>query len=399
MDICTENTQTQNPSETITRKGFHPADNKGLAGLYNKNNTCYYNSSIQCLSNCPIFLKIITDERIFDLLKNKNESLTNQMHILIKTIWTENNIIVPATSRQVLIKYKKDFEGREQHDAQELLASLLDVMQEETIKKIDFSNFKYPEELKIFIKDINKLENNKTEYEEYVKNNITNKILYDYFRYWITYPYHSPITNIFFGMMSSTSMCPDENCKHYNVSFEPFPMINLEINKNKNSTLLECLDEYTKNEQLDKDNMSDCDKCNKKVSKQRQILFTDLPPVLIIHLKRFDGDRKNTNLIDYPINNLNMIPYLHEKYGKKYDKYKTWKNNDAPIYNLVGAIMHRGHLNGGHYYAQCLNGDNWFRYNDEDITFIGHCEDETIKNRLVNESAYILIYQTNQIYN
>jgi len=77
-----------------------------------------------------------------------------------------------------------------------------------------------------------------------------------------------------------------------------------------------------------------------------------LPPILIVHLKRFlkndheysffrNASRKITELVDFPITSLDMSEYLINEEEKKKDC----------IYDLFGVSNHMGKLHGGHYTA------------------------------------------------
>lgn len=78
-----------------------------------------------------------------------------------------------------------------------------------------------------------------------------------------------------------------------------------------------------------------------------------LPPILIIHLKRFlkndheptfifkNASRKITEVVDFPIRSLDMSEYIIGEEEKKED----W------TYDLYGVSNHMGKLHGGHYTA------------------------------------------------
>lgn len=77
-----------------------------------------------------------------------------------------------------------------------------------------------------------------------------------------------------------------------------------------------------------------------------------LPPVLIVHLKRFlksdnessffrNASRKITENVDFPLKSLDLSEYLINEEEKK----EEW------IYDLYGVSNHMGRLHGGHYTA------------------------------------------------
>jgi ubiquitin C-terminal hydrolase len=80
-------------------------------------------------------------------------------------------------------------------------------------------------------------------------------------------------------------------------------------------TLQECLAEYSKREYLDGQNKWYCEKCQKHQPAIKKIDIWKLPSILIVCLKRFKlGPRNKYNKIedqiDFPMNNLDLSPYL-----------------------------------------------------------------------------------------
>lgn len=114
------------------------------------------------------------------------------------------------------------------------------------------------------------------------------------------------------------------------------------VNKKDQLQLNDCFDLYTKKEELSDDDLWYCPKCKKHQHATKQIDLWQLPPVLIIHLKRFSFSRysrdKIDSLVDFPINNLNLSSFV------------KCKNNSSSLneYNLIAVSNHYGGLGGGH---------------------------------------------------
>ena len=148
-----------------------------------------------------------------------------------------------------------------------------------------------------------------------------------------------------------------------------------------NITLDHCLQYFTEKESLEEGNEWYCDKCRKRVMASKQIELFYLPRILCICLTRFIkqgryyGYTKNTKLVEFPIENLNMEQYMCGP-DKKYSKY-----------DLYAVSQHYGSMGGGHYTAICKNIDgNWYGYDDESVY-------RTSKKNVVTNAAYVLFYR------
>ena len=136
----------------------------GIVGLYNMGNTCYLNSSIQCLSHTPIFRDYFTTKCYLNDINRTNPlghegRLAQVSAVLINNLWKRFNTqaihqpkritapgcyapvtapaLTPKTFKESLGKFNDIFEGNEQHDAQELLAFLLGGLSEDLNRIVD----------------------------------------------------------------------------------------------------------------------------------------------------------------------------------------------------------------------------------------------------------------------
>jgi len=105
-----------------------------------------------------------------------------------------------------------------------------------------------------------------------------------------------------------------------------------------------------------------------------------LPEVLIIHLKRFSYNRywrdKIDTVIDFPVKNLDMTPYvINSSHGQA-------------VYDLISVSNHYGGMGGGHYtaYGKSKIDNNWYYYDDSNVT---QCNEENV----CTKAAYVLFYQ------
>lgn len=124
--------------------------------------------------------------------------------------------------------------------------------------------------------------------------------------------------------------------------------------------LEDCFVETGKREVLSEDNAWYCNRCKELRRATKTLEIWTLPDILVVHLKRFGGNRsfrdKIDVTVDYPIEGLD----LNEKVGMKED-------GKDYTYDLFAVDNHYGGLGGGHYTAMAKNfyDGEWYDYNGE----------------------------------
>ena len=150
--------------------------------------------------------------------------------------------------------------------------------------------------------------------------------------------------------------------------------------KNKKLNLDELLANFNQIEKLSKDNEWFCPKCKKLQLADKKMEIYSISEIVIIHLKRFRNNRKIENIVDFPIEGLDLTKYL----PTQKEKY---------IYDLFAVANHVGGLQGGHYYAYCKNSKDgeWYEFNDSHVSPYSKRENNS------SSQAYILFYKKNSI--
>ena len=117
--------------------------------------------------------------------------------------------------------------------------------------------------------------------------------------------------------------------------------------------LVDCLAEFKQSEVLDEENMWYCKNCKEHVQAVKTLELFRVPRILIITLKRFKigkskysaygiGGSKLDTMIDFPLENLDMTPFVLSKHQKEHSKL---------IYDCFAVSNHFGGVGGGHYTA------------------------------------------------
>ena len=347
----------------------------GKVGLRNLGNTCFMNSSLQCLSNTiPLTDYVLgydyRGEINHDNILGTQGQLVTSYAELIKNLWLgSSSSCTPTTFKSILGQYAPQFEGYEQQDSQELLSYLLDGIHEDLNR---VKNKPYIED-----KDCDGTNDEGdaiTAWSNYLQRN------------------QSIIVDMFQGQLRSTMTCqkqqPDGTlgCGHRNIKFDPFMYLSLPIS-NECNTLNDCLDLFCEEEVLTGDEQWYCTKCKCLVDATKKIDLFMLPAILIVHLKRFkfsnSGHRsKIDTCIQYPLTDWNL------------SKQKKSIGGIYPLYDLYAISQHHGTVGGGHYTAHCKNrfDGRWYNFNDSQCHAIDSKKTQEDEQLGISSSAYCLFY-------
>uniref|UniRef100_A0A3Q2R2D5 ubiquitinyl hydrolase 1 n=1 Tax=Fundulus heteroclitus TaxID=8078 RepID=A0A3Q2R2D5_FUNHE len=188
----------------------------------------------------------------------------------------------------------------------------------------------------------------------------------------------SIIVDIFSGQLRSSLHC--SVCSHYSNTFDVFCDLSLPIPKRScrgEVSLQECLDLFSQEEKLDKENSPMCERCNRRTECTKRLSIQRFPQVIVIHLNRFTTSRwsisKSTVYVSFPLKNLDLGPYGPVDCG-------------PVLYDLYAICNHAGTVNMGHYTACCLDENGWCFYNDSSATPL-------TESQLQTNQAYVLFYQ------
>lgn len=115
----------------------------------------------------------------------------------------------------------------------------------------------------------------------------------------------------------------------------------------KQVTLSDCLDEFTKEEELSEEDLWYCPKCKKHQRATKKFDLWRMPEIMVVHLKRFSHSRtwrdKIDALIDFPTSELDLTDRV-----LSIEDHASVKDEDRLVYDLYGVDNHYGGLGGGH---------------------------------------------------
>ncbi|KAF8645081.1 hypothetical protein AX16_008139 [Volvariella volvacea WC 439] len=361
----------------------------GTSGLKNLGNTCYMNAPIQCLSATVPFSRFFTEGRwktsvnLVNPLGSKG-ILTGAFAKLLHEMWGEDMpYLSPIDFRKVICRLKAQYNGSDQHDSQEFLSFLIDGIHEDLNRVIvKPRRTPTPEEEE----ELERLPVQLGSEREWKKWRTTNDSL---------------IVDVFQGQFRSRLECL--TCHKTSTTYNAFSILQLPIPHVKQGKVLiqHCLEVFFKEEILEKDDAWDCPRCKTKRSALKQLSLARLPPILMVHFKRFEAhgrfsDKVDT-FVDFPMKPLDLTRFMPPPLPTSADQ-TTGPRDDPRIqhppyhYELYAVTNHYGNLSSGHYTA-CIQSQNEWLY----------CDDSTIKKMdpkaVVNQKAYVLFYKRINIEN
>ncbi|KAL7572012.1 hypothetical protein ACA910_001667 [Epithemia clementina (nom. ined.)] len=234
------------------------------------------------------------------------------------------------------------------------------------------------------------------------------------------------IQDIFEGTLRSVLLC--QECGGKRVQKESFLSISLDLSKEVRETAAaaqlaspsggssqsvsspfgvetrklsveKCLYHFTAPEELV--DPVDCPLCMKKTTTKKQLIISHLPPVVCLHLKRFQGatGRKLEAFVSFPARDLNMGTYLPHwcedsgPYSRPQSLNGQMVLEEAPPqvpYRLFATVNHYGNLQSGHYVSYVKIDDQWYHCNDSHVSYT------TESHVLQQGNAYLLFYERDE---
>lgn len=294
----------------------------GMVGLRNQGATCYLNSLLQSLYFTNTFRKAVYQIPTGDDAEKSNIAWTLQR--LFYNLQTNDN---PVSTQELTSSF--GWESRQiflQQDVQELSRKLMERL------------------------------------EEKMKGT----------------PAETTLPELFVGKSKTYISCI--NVDYESSRIEDFWDIQLNVRGNK--TLDDSFRDYIQVETLDGENKYDAGQPYGLQDAKKGVIFESFPPVLHLHLKRFEYDinrdatMKINDRHEFP-EEFDASPYL----SNDADKSESW------VYQLYGVLVHSGDLDAGHYYAFLRPEKNGFFYKFDDDKVIRATTKESLEENYGGEYA------------
>ncbi|KAK6527864.1 hypothetical protein TWF281_009132 [Arthrobotrys megalospora] len=340
-------------------------------GLINTGNMCFMNSILQALLFCGpffMFLDAISRKVVHNF---KNETpMIDAMVLFMREfrrfppsalsasdnsssdITLSGDPFVPEYVYEAVRGHKRFSSMRRGHqqDAEEFLNFFLDVLHEEcvaAIKSVEATKQGSGSGLNHNVTQSEEDDSGWLEVGHKQKAAITRNIGHISGR--------SPVTKIFGGQMRNELRVSGQRSS---VMREPYQSLQLDIQSSNINSIVDALRQISMPEQLQGGDFKSARGASASATKQTFI--DSLPPVLILHLKRFQynntgGTQKIWKSIGYPLDL--EIP------GEALSP--TRRSAQAARYKLISVVYHHGKsATNGHYTVDVKRQDGWIRIDD-----------------------------------
>ncbi|KAI8547664.1 hypothetical protein RHMOL_Rhmol07G0213500 [Rhododendron molle] len=327
----------------------------GLRGLNNLGNTCFMNSVLQALLHAPPLRNyFLSDNHNHEICRRRSPDqlcLSCDIDVIFSAVFSgERTPYSPAQFLYSWWQHSENLACYEQQDAHEFFISMLDRIHEKEGKA----------------------------WNTIRENGDCQCIAH----------------RVFSGLLRSDVTCM--SCGFTSTTYDPCMDISLDLNSNTpSSTLVGCLDLFTRPEKLGSDLKFFCQDCQERRDSLKQMSIRRLPSVLCLHIKRFEHSsiRKMSRKIDrhlqFPFS-LDMGPYLsssivRKRFGNRIFSFEGDETDISTDFEVFAVVTHSGMLESGHYVTYLRLKNQWYKCDD---AWINEVDEEVVRA----SQSYLIYY-------
>ncbi|KAF6158092.1 hypothetical protein GIB67_014886 [Kingdonia uniflora] len=384
----------------------------GLRGLNNLGNTCFMNSVLQALLHTPPIRNYFLSDRhnryVCELKKANNNNTHNNNVVLVNGCNNNQSVRLclacdmdamfsavysgdrtPYSPAKLLYswwQHAANLASYEQQDAHEFFISMLDGIHEKVDK-----------------------DRGKPQSQGNGDCCIAHKVFSGILR--------SDVTCTACGYTSTTydpcvdislDLDPNYGSSTKTSSTKSHHTFNGETADRPQSTLMGCLERFTRPERLGSAEKFFCQQCQIRQESLKQMSLKKLPLVLCFHIKRFEHSntrkmpmsRKVDRYLQFPFS-LDMSSYisssiLRGRFGNRIFAFGGDEKDISPSelpsnFELFALVTHSGKLEAGHYVTYLRLDNQWYKCDDAWITQVN-------ENIVRAAQAYMMFYVQKTLY-
>ncbi|XP_043701240.1 ubiquitin C-terminal hydrolase 22-like isoform X2 [Telopea speciosissima] len=370
---------------------------EGLRGLNNLGNTCFMNSVLQALLHTPPLRNYFLSDRHNRYLcqqknaaghdcnnkKNLRLCLACDMDAMFSAVFSgDRKPYSPANFLYSWWQHAANLASYEQQDAHEFFISMLDGIHEKVKDRC------------------------KTQSQGSGDCCIAHRVFSGILR--------SDVTCAACGFTSTTydpcidislDLEPNQRGSAKMASSKSHHACNGETDSGGISTLVGCLNHFTRPERLGSDQKFFCQQCQVRQESLKQMSIRKLPLVSCFHIKRFEHSttrnmsRKVDRYLQFPFS-LDLAPYLsssilRSRFGNRFfafeDDEPGTSNELSSEFELFAVVTHTGRLDAGHYVTYLRLSNQWYKCDDAWITQVS-------ENIVRAAQGYMMFYVQKTLY-
>lgn len=353
--------------------GLDFAESAGKVGLKNLGNSCFMNAGLQCLSHLEPFVAFFLTGKYREELKCADAEstggggLASAFAQLQVELWQKQQLCFSPRAFRAEFARRAPYltEGSRQQDVQEFLAICLDGLHEDLNLALPLQRAK---------EDTEQREPEEVNDEGYMGSREEIAAALSWIRHLELGK--SFLVDLLQGQLRSSLTCA---CGERSRRFDAFLYLSVPIGRGM-TRITDAVERFLEEEMLEGDERWYCPRCKEKVDARKKFDLWKLPPVLVLHLKRFEFDVSTQRFgkVSAPLSaplTLDLSPYVSSP------------QREHATYDIVAVADHLGQFGSGHYTATCrlatTKGNTWLRFSDDQVTPV-------LPEEVVGRNAYVI---------